>query len=168
MNSNLSKEEIENNKTENERDFVSMINRHLPPEIVVTCWAPVPLEFSARFSCQSRSYNYIFHGKGLNISKMNEAAQRLVGKHDFQNFCTAQLERQDTTRECFRASVVQRGANDMCTFEIESSGFLYHQIRLTMTLLGLSYKYFKVFLTFILVRVGQKRGHFISSKSSYW
>jgi len=137
VNSNLTKDEIENDKTDNERDFVSMINRHLPPEIVVTCWAPVPFDFSARFSCESRSYNYIFHGKGLNISKMNEAAQRLVGKHDFQNFCTAQLERQDTSRECFRASVVQSGSNDMCTFEIESSGFLYHQIRLTMTLLAL-------------------------------
>jgi len=112
VNSNLTKDEIENDKTDNERDFVSMINRHLPPEIVVTCW-------------------------GLNIPKMNEAAQRLVGKHDFQNFCTAQLERQDTSRECFRASVVQSGSNDMCTFEIESSGFLYHQIRLTMTLLAL-------------------------------
>ena len=105
VNSNLTKAEIEEQKTENERDFVSMMNRHLPHDIVVTSWAPVEMNFSARFSCKSRSYKYVFESAGLDLSRMNEAAGKLIGQYDYRNFSTAQLERQDTNRECFLAKV---------------------------------------------------------------
>ena len=36
---------------------------------------------------------------------MNTAAQLLVGHYDFRNLSTAQLERQDTKRECYSATV---------------------------------------------------------------
>ena len=132
----MSIEDIEKKKIVGERDFVSILNRQLPPEIVITGWAPVDIEFSARFSCTSRSYNYIFMDHGLNLEKMNIAAKKLIGSHNFQNFCTAQLERQNTHRECFNASVFSPQVG-IGIFEIESSAFLYHQIRLTMTLLAL-------------------------------
>ena len=63
------------------------------------------MNFSARFSCKSRSYKYVFESAGLDLSKMNEAAGKLIGQFDFRNFSTAQLERQDTNRECFVAKV---------------------------------------------------------------
>ena len=58
VNSNLSVEEINAGKVENERDFVSMMNRHLPHDIVVTSWAPVAMDFSARFSVRISSSHF--------------------------------------------------------------------------------------------------------------
>ena len=121
---------------EEERDFVSMMNRHLPRDIVVTAWAPVERDFSARFSCKSRSYTYVFETDGLDVGQMNEAARLLIGQHDYRNLSTAQLERQDTKRECFQARI-EPISEGMAALKIEASGFLYHQIRLTMTLLAL-------------------------------
>ena len=60
VNSNLSVEEIDAEKNENERDFVSMMNRHLPHDIVVTSWAPVAMDFSARFSVSNSFEPVIF------------------------------------------------------------------------------------------------------------
>ena len=68
---------------------------------------------------------------------MDKAAKLMIGEHDFRNFSKAQLERQDTLRVCFDASVSKiPDLPGMGVFSIRSSGFLYHQIRLTMTILG--------------------------------
>ena len=63
---NFSKE----GSTDGERDFVSIMNRKLPPSIIVTGWAPVKNDFSARFSCSSRHYNYIFSSEGNFFMRM--------------------------------------------------------------------------------------------------
>lgn len=69
---------------------------------------------------------------------MKEAASYLVGEYDFRNFSQAQLERQDTKRICFAADIEDvPNFPSMSVFSIKSSGFLYHQIRLTMTVLGM-------------------------------
>jgi len=138
VNSKLSEGEIEAGKTDGERDFVSILNRQLPDTIIVTAWAPVSFDFTARFSCKSRHYQYIFCAAGLDMAAMDRAAKKLVGTHDFRNFSQAQLERQDTVRECFEANVLPvKELPGLCVFSIKSSGFLYHQIRLTMTILAL-------------------------------
>jgi len=72
---------------------------------------------------------------------MNEAARLLIGQHNFLNFCQAQLERQDTERICYDAKIDKiEDLPEMFVFSIRSSGFLYHQIRLTMTILGMDLK----------------------------
>lgn len=68
---------------------------------------------------------------------MNQAAKLLEGENDFRNFSQAQLERQDTKRICFKAEILSLDdLPGMYVFSIKSSGFLYHQIRLTMAILG--------------------------------
>ena len=47
----------------------------------------------------------MFESAGLDLARMNAAAQLLVGHYDFRNLSTAQLERQDTKRECYSATV---------------------------------------------------------------
>ena len=47
----------------------------------------------------------MFESAGLDLTRMNAAAQLLVGHYDFRNLSTAQLERQDTKRECYSATV---------------------------------------------------------------
>jgi len=67
--------------------YVYILNRVLPPEIRVLAWCPVDPTFSARFSCTSRTYKYIFPRGNLNLTRMQEAASALIGEHDFRNLC---------------------------------------------------------------------------------
>jgi tRNA pseudouridine38/39 synthase len=74
-------------KTLTEIDYAAHMNRTLPPEIrVYSVVACVP-EFNARFDCHGRVYRYFFVKNQLDVDKMREAAQQLVGLHDFRNFC---------------------------------------------------------------------------------
>lgn len=70
-----------------ELDYCAMLNRVLPPDIRVLGWAPTPQGFSARFCASHRTYRYFFDTQGLDVTLMQSAAQRLVGDHDFRNFC---------------------------------------------------------------------------------
>jgi len=67
--------------------YVFILNRVLPPEIRVLSWCPVDPLFSARFSCTSRTYKYFFPRGNLDIDSMHEAANMLIGEHDFRNLC---------------------------------------------------------------------------------
>ena len=49
--------------------------------------AIVPASFDARFSCIFREYNYFFFAEQLDVRLMASSAQKLVGMHDFRNFC---------------------------------------------------------------------------------
>lgn len=67
--------------------YVYILNRVLPAEIRILAWSPVPHGFSARFSCTSRSYKYFFPRGNLDLSRMLESANALIGEHDFRNLC---------------------------------------------------------------------------------
>ena len=64
--------------------YAVMLNSSLPPDVRVVNWGWVPEGFNARFDCQWREYRYFFAKGGLNIDAMKEAAEYLVGEHDFQ------------------------------------------------------------------------------------
>lgn len=74
-----------------ELDYVLIGNKNLPPDIRILAWCPVPLDFSPRRDCISRSYKYFFPVGDLNIEDMRVAASKLIGPHDFRNFCTPQI-----------------------------------------------------------------------------
>ena len=68
-------------------DYTSRLNRALPPDIRMLGHAIVPASFDARFSCIFREYNYFFFAEQLDVRLMASSAQKLVGTHDFRNFC---------------------------------------------------------------------------------
>eukprot|EP00750_Incisomonas_marina_P003516 INCI13171.1.p1 GENE.INCI13171.1~~INCI13171.1.p1 ORF type:complete len:516 (-),score=86.98 INCI13171.1:174-1721(-) len=70
-----------------ELDYATIMNRVLPPDIRVLAWCPVEDGFSARFDCYSRTYRYFFFANDLNLRRMATAMSKLVGQHDFRNFC---------------------------------------------------------------------------------
>ena len=75
---------------EDEIDYPATLNRALPQDIRVIGWAYVSPRFSARFACDFRHYKYFFANwgaGGLDFKAMNDAAGRLVGEHDYRNFC---------------------------------------------------------------------------------
>jgi len=45
-----------------------------------------------RFWCKGRTYKYFFIREQLDIDAMKQAAQLLVGEHDFRNFCKMDVE----------------------------------------------------------------------------
>lgn len=146
--SGLSKEQILNNEdTNKEIQYCSLLNRVLPPQIRCIAWMPVnnPL-YSARFDCRQRTYKYYFPKGNLDLQVMSLAAQRLVGTHDFRNFCkmdvnsgVTNFERNISKIQIFlvrKEDSSQREYSLYCC-KIESQAFIWHQIRCIMAILFL-------------------------------
>lgn len=73
---------------EDEVKYCELLNRVLPKRIRAISWQPlVTPTYSARFDCVGRTYKYFFPRGDLNVEKMQEACEVLVGSHDFRNLC---------------------------------------------------------------------------------
>ncbi|XP_074619642.1 tRNA pseudouridine(38/39) synthase-like [Acropora palmata] len=138
------RERIEREKGVQEIHYVHVLNKLLPPEIRVIAWQPLEQDFDARFSCQHRTYKYFFPAANLDINAMNIAAQKLVGKHDFRNFCKMDVANGVVTFErdllSFTVSRVRSDDQscygyDMCEMTICGSAFLWHQVRCMVAVL---------------------------------
>ncbi|EAU87740.1 pseudouridine synthase [Coprinopsis cinerea okayama7 len=125
-------------QSRNEHDYVSILNRLLPETIRVSAWSPVPSTFSARFSCNFRHYKYFFTPKGLDIVRMQEAAGRLIGEHDFRNLCKLDPAKQITSfKRKVMSAHIERLNDNLHVFNLTGSAFLYHQVRHIMAILFL-------------------------------
>ena len=128
------------------------LNRFLPPSIAAVSAREVDEDFHARYSCKGKEYIYkIYNGAvrnpfyegyalhywhSLDEKLMNDAAKKLLGRHDFTSFCTVDNHRKkgDFHRTVRNISVDRN--NDMVTLTIEADGFLYNMVRIiTGTLL---------------------------------
>jgi tRNA pseudouridine38/39 synthase len=118
-----------------EMNYAQILNGILPPEIRITEYAYVPLEFNARFQCLTRGYRYFFHRFGKDVEKMKRAAGDLIGEHDFRGFC--KFSPANTSHCVRRIDKIEFGEveNDVWYFEIVGSGFIWHQIRCIATVL---------------------------------
>ena len=133
------------NVTKKELRYISMLNRVLPPTIRVVAWSPVAPTFSSRFACKYRHYKYFFHSRNLDISRMQDAALRLLGEHDFRNLCKMDASKQITN---FRRTILQasisparlEGKADLdgvWVFDLKGTAFLYNQVRHIVAILFL-------------------------------
>jgi len=131
---------------DNEIDYCSVLNRNLPDDIRVIGWAPAPrIDYSARFDCDGRGYKYFFPRAQVDIKRMEEAGQLLLGTHDFRNLCKMDVNngvvkfvrRVDSVSvECVdREDMNKEGPYDMCCLTISGKAFLWHQIRCIMAVL---------------------------------
>ncbi|XP_040297067.1 tRNA pseudouridine(38/39) synthase [Bufo bufo] len=126
--------------------YTQMLNRVLPPDIRVLSWAVVPSSFSARFSCRSRTYRYLFPRAQLNVSAMHQAAEMLEGTHDFRNLCKMDVANgvMNFVRTILSARVEpvpelsgEEGPFQLYHLQIKGLAFLYHQVRCIMGVLFL-------------------------------
>ena len=120
------------------------VNFHLKPRPISILEAQeVPDSFEARFSATKRHYRYIIENRRaplaidrghawlvpqpLDAELMHEAAQYLVGKHDFTTFRASQCQAKSPVRTLDRLDVRRAGT----TVEISASAlsFLHHQVR---------------------------------------
>jgi len=126
---------------------VQALNTRLPDEISVVGAEEAAAGFHARFSARSRSYRYrVFTRpapspfelrrswwitRRLDERRLNEAAQRLLGEHDFRAFTPTETQHDVFVRVVERAEWIRRG--DHLDFEITADSYLRHMVR---TLVG--------------------------------
>jgi len=124
--------------------LMEALNAHLRPErIAIIGCETVSDEWHARFSCIGRAYEYrILNRRApltfedgliwrvpqkLNVAAMQEAAQMLIGKHDFTTFRSAQCQADSPLRTLDRLDVVRTG--ERITVFAQARSFLHHQVR---------------------------------------
>ena len=116
----------------------------LPDDIVVVAAAEETAEFHARCSAKSKIYryrlvntrianpferNYAWHFPlPLDVALMHEAAQVVVGTHDFSAFRATGGAPVSPVRTIIAAQCRSAG-NSLLEFEFWGTGFLYHMVR---------------------------------------
>ncbi|XP_071716433.1 uncharacterized protein [Rutidosis leptorrhynchoides] len=130
-----SSEELVND--EGELDYVRILNGVLPDDIRVIGWCPAPVNFSA--SCLSREYIYFFWRENLNILAMERSCEKLIGEHDFRNFCkmdAANVHNYKRRITSFNICACN-GSDKLLFMKIKGSAFLWHQVRCMVAVLFL-------------------------------
>ena len=123
---------------------VRALNIHLPPDVAVLDCREVPEGFHPRYDCTGKRYLYqiwnspvknpfltdlaLYHKYRLDLPRMQQAADRFVGTHDFSAFCSAGSTVQDTVRTITEASIARSG--EMVAISVTGSGFLYNMVRI--------------------------------------
>lgn len=135
--------------------LMEALNYHLKPDPVAVLACEVkPADWHARFSCIGRAYEYrivnrrapltlergrVWHvTRPLDTAAMHEAAQSLVGRHDFSTFRSVHCQALDPVKTLDRLDVSREGEHVIVRAEARS--FLHHQVRSmvgTLTLVGL-------------------------------
>lgn len=125
------------------RSWLLGANTNLPDDVSVTWAQPVNEEFHARFSATARHYRYLILNRlqrsplhrhrawwvyePLDAERMHEAAQRLLGSHDFSAFRAAGCQAKTAVRDIHCISVKRDG--DWLTLEVSANAFLQHMVR---------------------------------------
>ena len=119
------------------------VNSMLPDDIALRWMVPMPDDFHARFSAIARRYRYITLNQPyrpailrhqvtheytpLDIDKMIQASQLLVGTHDFSSFRAAACQSNQPVRTVSHAELFRHGA--YLVLDIQADGFLHHMVR---------------------------------------
>lgn len=123
--------------------WVRGTNAFLPKDVAVLWAHEVTDEFHARFSAQARSYQYVLinrtsrsavhHSKvgwfhlPLNIDAMREAAQYLMGEHDFSAFRAAECQAKTPIKTLLQLDIQQQG--EAIIINLKANAFLHHMVR---------------------------------------
>lgn len=125
------------------RGWVLGTTSRLPPAVCVRWCVPVGADFHARFSARARRYRYSilnrpvrpalqrqylsWERRPLDATAMHQAAQALVGEHDFSAFRTVHCQAPHPRRDLQSISVQRNG--DVVQVEVQANAFLHHMVR---------------------------------------
>ena len=124
--------------------LMEALNARLRPNpIAILACTVVPDDWHARFSCIGREYRYrivnrrapLTLDKGLawqvarplDAAAMHEAAQVLVGRHDFSTFRSVHCQAESPVKTLDRLAVRREG--EQIVIETAARSFLHHQVR---------------------------------------
>lgn len=116
----------------------------LPDQILVNQAFRAPDQFHAQHSCTSKHYRYrilnqpqndaferrfsLHHRQPLNLQKLQDCAQVILGQHDFSSFQNVGTELRSTVRNMTTAKWSQETDN-IIVFDIIGDGFLKQMVR---------------------------------------
>jgi tRNA pseudouridine38-40 synthase len=116
---------------------------NLPASVAVLWAQPVADDFHARDAARSRRYRYRILNRPvraalearyvtwerlpLDAARMHQAAQALLGLHDFSAFRALSCQAKHPNRTVLSVDVRRDG--EYVTLEIEANGFLHHMVR---------------------------------------
>ncbi|MEZ8822797.1 tRNA pseudouridine(38-40) synthase TruA [Vibrio amylolyticus] len=118
-------------------------NAHLPRDISVRWAHIVDDEFHARFTATARRYRYVifnhalrpailasgvshYHGD-LDVEKMHEAGQYLIGEKDFTSFRATHCQSRSPWRNIMHLDVTRHG--HYVVIDIKANAFVHHMVR---------------------------------------
>ncbi len=125
------------------RAYTQGLNHHIKEGLMVTGVLPVADDFHARFSCVERSYRYQiwqrttpsalspwrhwWMPRPMNLEHMRQAAECLLGEHDFTSFRASHCQAHSPIRTISRIEIEQHGWE--VHIHIAANAFLYHMVR---------------------------------------
>jgi len=129
--------------------WVRGVNTYLPADISVQWAKIVDDDFHARFGALSRQYHYVINNvqqrsavthqrmtwwrPALDVGKMQEAAQYLLGNHDFSSFRGPHCQAKTPRRTISHIDIKRH--QDTIIMCIEANAFLHHMVRNIMGML---------------------------------
>lgn len=125
------------------RAWVLGANTRLPEDIALKWAGEVGEDFHARYSALRRTYRYLILNRSarsalyraraawihrpLDAEAMQQAADVLLGEHDFSAFRSVECQSKSTRRRIERLAVLRAG--DLICVEISANAFLHHMVR---------------------------------------
>ena len=119
------------------------VNAFLPPSVAVLDARAVGEKFHARFSARSRRYRYVLLNRAarpgvlagrigwyhapLDDALMQQAAQCLIGEHDFSSFRAAECQAKSPVKHMHSINVQRAG--DVIIVDLHANAFLHHMVR---------------------------------------
>lgn len=130
--------------------FKQDLNQRLPEDIRLLQIEQVPGNFHARYSASGKIYRYVvdtnekpnvftrkyvyYFPQEVNVRAMKEAAQYLIGTHDFSSFTDDKTVEKVKIRTIYEIEICE--CNGRIEFVYHGDGFMQHMVRiLTGTLL---------------------------------
>ena len=130
--------------TMTENEILRYINQYLPEDIAVVSVKEAGERFHARLNAVGKIYQYrimnseiphVFERRyvheetaTLDIQKMENAAERLIGTHDFKAFTSTKRGKKSTVRTIESITIDKIGDEVRMTYK--GDGFLYHMVRI--------------------------------------
>ncbi|NNF96094.1 MAG: tRNA pseudouridine(38-40) synthase TruA [Halobacteria archaeon] len=126
-----------------DKAWVRGTNVNLPASVRVLWARNVGDSFHARFCAVRRRYRYVifnrdvrpaflagrvaFDYRPLDEARMQEAAQCLLGEHDFNAYRAVACQAKSPIRTVYRLDVTRR--DELILIDIEANAFLHHMVR---------------------------------------
>ena len=123
--------------------WVRGVNAHLPGDVAVLWMHRVAPDFHARNAAEARHYTYVltnrpvrpallagrvgWYHRTLDVGAMAQAAQALIGSHDFSAVRAAECQAKSPTKTLTEITIGKDG--DLLRLDFRADAFLQHMIR---------------------------------------
>ncbi|WP_246543852.1 tRNA pseudouridine(38-40) synthase TruA [Candidatus Profftia tarda] len=123
--------------------WIMGVNTYMPKDIAVHWAKIVKKNFHARFSATARRYRYVIYNNRyrqallrngithfpyyLDVSRIERAAQDLIGPNDFTSFRSSQCQSSTPWRVLSHLKATRLG--EYVIIDIQANGFLHHMVR---------------------------------------